>query len=431
MDKLFEGMQFLTGRVPFLGQIQQMPNYLRPLDLFVYIMRYKLNFRKKVTNANPLSITGAGFSEREAKEKCLGEAIERFCWAHAHLWKNLIFGNYKKFQKKAISPDKFALFSNSQYKKHNFPFQRFKDDLNIYWLEGINLVTKKEVLVPAQLCLPTTRDRNRISFSTTTGLSAHRDYYKCLYNCLCEVVERDAVMITWLNKFNLVPLKINGDLVLSGLSKKLNVSDYKLMVYLLPTDVDLNVVLSINVNRRNKSPFLAMGASCSFSFLHALRKAVLEGFHCLNFLFYAKKEGKIIKDWRQIKGFDEHALLYSNPIMREKISFLIAGEKKEQNKIAGKSVLKNRQVLNFKQMCQVIINNLSKKGYQPIVVDLTPEEIKLLGFHVLKVLIPGFIDLGLYNFYFLGSERIYKISSKYGFGIKKEEELNTFPHPFP
>ena len=430
MSKLFEDMQFLTGRMPFLGRLKKMTNYLRPLDLFVYNMEYKLNSRMKVINANPLSISGAGFSEKEAMEKCIGEAIERFCWAHAHLWKDQIYGNYKEFQKKAISPDKFALFSDNQYKRHDSPFQRFEENLNIYWMEGINLVTKEKVLVPAQLCLNTTKDKNRIGFSTTTGVSAHRDYYKCLYNCLCEVIERDAFMITWLNKFSLVPLKVNWNIIISGLLEKLNVSDYRLMVYLLPTDMDLNVVLSLNVNRRNKSPFLAVGASCNFSFLHALRKAVLEGFHCLNFLFYAKKEGKIIKDWRQIRSFDEHALLYSSPIMRDKISFLIT-EKKKQKKIVDKSLFKNRQILNFKHMAQSIINNLNKKGYQPIVIDLTPEEIRFLGFHVLKVLIPGFVDLGWRNLYFLGSERIYRIPSEYGFSAKREEELNTFPHPFP
>jgi ribosomal protein S12 methylthiotransferase accessory factor len=426
--KNFDGLSVLfSGPLSLIGQVQRMPNYLKPLDFYVYSIAYRLEPEWSLPIANPLSISGADFTEKGAKVRCIGEAIERFCWYYASNWKKLEYRSYREFKKWSINPYEFASFSCTQYKKRGFPFQPFRDDLRIYWIEGEDITTGEKIFVPAQLCLGKTKDHFRIWFSTTTGVSAERDYYKCLYKSLCEVIERDAFMITWLNKISPPDIKVNWDLVVSGLSEKLKVSNYRLKVFLLPTDINLKVVLAINVNREYQPPFLSVGASCSVCLLEAVKKAILESFHCLNFLFDAKINGIEIKDLEKIRGFDEHALLYSSPEVGKRASFLYRSNYKARIEVNRTF----RKELDHKKECQEIVANLKKLGYRVIVLDLTPVEIRETGFYVLKVLIPGFIDLGLRNFYYLEGKRIYTLPQKLGLESKKEDNLNTLPHPFP
>ena len=210
----------------------------------------------------------------------------------------------------------------------------------------------------------------------------------------------------------------------------LNTSAYTCLIFSLYTDIDVPVLITVMVNKERTSPYVSFGAACDLDMAKAVRKSISESLHNLNFLIWAHQNDVGIK-WEgnktNLKYFDEHALLYSNRHMKKEVSFILSGPHSKE-RITLPDVT---QDFDYEEGVQTVTNLLAKEGYQTIVVDLTPEEIRNVGCYVIKALIPGFMDLGFDRYYWLGTRRIYEVPHNLGFNKRNERELNTFPHPFP
>lgn len=414
-----------NGRTGLFKELHKIENFLAPLKFYVYSVSYAFSSDASYTDANKLSISGAGFTDKEAKEKCIGEAIERYCWYFARYWKDLIQATYNELREEAISPDKFSLFSEAQYKQKKFPYVPFRKDTRIWWVKGRLLNKNEYKYVPAQLCFPTYEiEEALISYPTTTGVACAQNFYEAIFKGICEVIERDAFMIMWLNKIVLkqVDLKKYKDALLSKVLSSLNDKSYRCLIFKLETEIPVHAYLAVVVNKKLKAPHVALGASVDLDSDKAIRKAVLESLHSLNVLFFERLVANQIN--LVFKDFKAHAILYSNPKMRKNLTFLIS----PSSEISLRNNLSQKNG-DWRTKTFRLVNMISTRGYDVIVVDLTPLSFKKLGIHVVKVLIPGFIDLGLYKFYFLGSKRIYEVPIR--LGLKVSDKLNLIPHPFP
>jgi len=80
------------------------------------------------------------------------------------------------------------------------------------------------------------------------------------------------------------------------------------------------------------------------------------------------------------------------------------------------------------------ISACAEKNLDVIVVDLTQPDVAELGFTVVKVLVPGLIDINAdHNYPLLGGHRLYALPRLLGYTDRDvtEAELNRIPHPFP
>ena len=424
--------KIINERTGFFKGLVPQQNFLEPIKFHIYTPVYTLSSDESEGRTNVLSISGAGMSPEEAKAKCLGEAIERYCWYHAHSWIEQIPTVFDKIRKQAIAPSTYGLFSNAQYAIKGFPFVPFREDTELHWVEGVRLRDQEQLYVPAQLCFPGVKDRYQLSYYTTTGLACSDNYFKAVYTSICEVIERDAFMLMWTNRIKprLMEIEWEGQCGERKTLEYLNTSAYTCLIFSLYTDIDVPVLIAAMVNKESTSPYVSFGAACDLDMAKAVRKSISESLHNLNFLIWAHQHNVGIK-WEgnktNLKYFDEHALLYSNRHMKKEVSFILSGPHSKE-RITLPDVA---QDLDYEEGVQTVTNLLAKEGYQTIVVDLTPEEIRNVGCYVIKALIPGFMDLGFDRYYWLGTRRIYEVPHKLGFNKRNERELNTFPHPFP
>jgi len=156
----------------------------------------------------------------------------------------------------------------------------------------------------------------------------------------------------------------------------------------------------------------------------------LESLHNLNFLLWAHHNNISItcgKGKTNLKDFDDHALLYANPQMKKKISFILT----RPHSKAKITLNDSREDFNYEEVSQKLIDMIAENGYQAVAVNLTPQEVKNMGLYVIRTVIPGFIDLGFNGYNYLGSKRIYEIPQQWGLNKIHRIKLNTFPHPFP
>jgi ribosomal protein S12 methylthiotransferase accessory factor len=432
MSQLLES-EIVNQRTGFFRGLVSRENFLRPLRFHVYVPDYSLGPHTSKEEPNPLSISGAGMSSEEAKAKCIGEAIERYCWYHAGFWIKETRSKFKKIRKKSLAPENYGLFSDSQYAQEGFPFIPFREDTELHWVEGVSLDEQKPFYVPARLCYPGVKDRTLLSYCTTTGLACSDNYFNAVYTAICEVIERDAFMLMWTNRIKPRLMEIQWPEEYEGKKalEYLRTSRYSCFIFSLCTDVDIPVIFTVMVNKEESSPYFSCGMACDLNMARAVRKSISESLHNLNFLIGAVHNNIRIKwegEQTNIRHFDDHALLYANPCMKKEVSFILAGPH-----IKEKTVLTDEEApdFNYEEGVRRVIKLLDGKKYQPVVIDLTPKEIKKRGFHIIKILIPGLIDLGFNKYYWLGNKRIYEVPGKLGFRKLKEADINTAPHPFP
>ncbi|MDQ3837999.1 MAG: YcaO-like family protein [Thermoproteota archaeon] len=136
--------------------------------------------------------SGKGATRRNAKASALMESIERYCsLPSGNRKKRFIRGTAAELSKSytVIHPDDIIEPLNFSY----------SEDMIMDYLEGTDLLTKKDVLVPVPLVLfrysPSAPALNPFAFHHTNGLASGNVLEEAVCHALCEVIERDATSI--------------------------------------------------------------------------------------------------------------------------------------------------------------------------------------------------------------------------------------------
>src|SRR5215217_110980 len=136
--------------------------------------------------------SGKGATRQHAKASALMESIERYCsLPSSNKDRTYIRGTVEELAKShaVIHPDDII-------EPLNF---RYSEDMTMDFLEGFDLLSEKEVLIPAPLILfrysPSPPAVNPFAFSHTNGLASGNVLEEAICHALCEVIERDATSI--------------------------------------------------------------------------------------------------------------------------------------------------------------------------------------------------------------------------------------------
>lgn len=136
--------------------------------------------------------SGKGATRQHAKASALMESIERYCsLPSSNKDRTYIRGTLEELAKShaVIHPDDVI-------EPLNF---RYGEDMTMDFLKGFDLLSEKEVLIPAPLVLfrysPSPPAVNPFAFSHTNGLASGNVLEEAICHALCEVIERDATSI--------------------------------------------------------------------------------------------------------------------------------------------------------------------------------------------------------------------------------------------
>ena len=387
--------------------------------------------------AAPLSnrMHGAsGLTKDDARVRAIGEAIERYCAAFFD-HEDLIFASYKELAGNAVHPGRFALYSNSQYASPGFPFPRFDESTRVSWLTGYNLSTEEEVMVPACLTyLPYRRSFEGeavLSPYISTGLACRGTFEEAAVTAICEVVERDASMVMWLNALAMPSVLLDGETVSDIYREKLGHHSMEVRLIDVTTDIRIPSFVSLTFSQVGNRRLATAGASSNLSPVAGALKAVTESMNATTLLqVKLRKE----PDWAYTDGFNsirtftDHGFLYFQPEMLEHLEFTYSSP--VSHDLSDAENLHSGDPRIDLQSC---VRLLAERGLEAIIVDLTTEDIADAGFSVVRALIPGAIGLNAdYRLRFLGGPRLYNAPVAMGYQERStgEGEINPYPHPF-
>ncbi|MFH1990608.1 MAG: YcaO-like family protein [Patescibacteria group bacterium] len=371
------------------------------------------------------------FSEEKALWKSLGEATERYLWFNSDwFFQNRKTCSYKKLRGCVLNIFSLAGFSEEQ--KNKYPILQFDENTVFDWVQSYSLIQKKSDFCPIQLVSAyyfKQKTEPMLRWCITTGLATGQSLEQAIVKGILEVIERDAFMISYLNKLSppIIDLEhlSNQDEEIAKIIK--NFKRYNLEIYVLqlPTDFSVYINLAIIIDRSGLGPALSVGASASFDFKTAFLASLSESLvvrHGLKNRFNKEIDLKKI-------GREERLIYWSKIENLPKMGFFLKGESIKIN--SSQSFYKVENNKNYyKEKLKILSEELKKKNYEACYVELTTKEIKKIGLRCVQAIIPELQPMHLdESIPYFGGKRLKEIPLK--FGYQPAEILNQEPHPFP
>jgi len=384
----------------------------------------------------PRFTNGVSFNKDMAMIQALGEAVERYCLS---VYRRTEFPVYScnELGDQALDLNKVARFSKKQLGNEVFKVFMFDENTKFRWVKGYSLTQHRDIFIPAQLVyffdynydLSRVGDEPIIRFPDTNGSAPWMTLAGAIRHGICEVVERDAMMITWLNKLprDRVSIENSHNEYIINLCKIYEKYGFELYVYDITTDLPIPTMLSIVIDRSSIGPAVVVGTACNLDPEAAIIKSIEDA-----------KVGPDLRDAllrnpnldpNKISPMLAHGLFWWGSDKITNLDFLLKnGKRKEMESL--KDLSSNDVTTDLKLM----LRTFEEKNIEAAFVDVTtPDIFNELGFSVVKVIIPELHPIHLLEkFKYLGGNRLYQVPMTLGYKDRepREEELNRIPHPF-
>lgn len=361
--------------------------------------------------------------------KAIYECIERTVFA-TYRKEKLIPLKIKDLKEPAFNPLEFNFFSEEQYQREPLINHKITPDSLIYWQWGKDLLSGKDVLIPAQLIYWNYKRENnepRIWDINTNGEALGSSFNEALISAIYELIERDAFMIYWFKK--IVPPRVDlysiNDEEIKKILEKYERYNLKIDICQLETEFKLPVYLSIIRDFTGIGPAVSISASCKFDDLESIKKSILEVAKIYHYVRSLKRKADKFpylnsKAFVSKLGQKDRLLLWSQKEMLSRIEWLVSGDFIKIDNL-NKNYSPQEELSYLK-------NKIKELNFHCYFADVTTEDLKGRSLWAVKAIIPELVPLHLNEqFAHLGVKRLYKT---YPNSLLKENELNDLPHPF-
>jgi len=355
---------------------------------------------------------GVGRSEQAATMAAIGEGVERYCAVIADVPAK------PKAQLKGqrlLDAEQWTLFSPAQRSQPDFPYS------NLYasscpYTKVYSMANNNEYWVPHPLVV--LRDDYATGIPTSSGLAAGQTVAMATLRALQEIIERDALMITW--QHNLagrclaVPARYSQSV--EQLSGRIDTFD------LTPAYSPFPVVAVMGGLPQRGKPRYSLGVACRETVAQATEKAFLEW--CQGVFFagiYPKyNDTTTLSKPADVRSFDDHAMYYTqNPQLWPKLPIL-------QRQAAYSRPLRPGRQAKPEVALHKAVQHLEKQGVRLFYRDLTTIDALQAGVRVIRVLSPDLLPIHAHQAWpFLGGTAA-DVQRRY-----PRASATTFPNPFP
>jgi ribosomal protein S12 methylthiotransferase accessory factor len=368
-----------------------------------------------------------------AEAASIGEALERYSAAFVPL-DRLVVARADQLPG-SVDPERFALFDEIQLDEAAFPFQPFRRDTVVSWIDGFSLPGGTLAYLPAQLVFLAWRridPEPQLAYTTSNGLACAPSLEEAVLAGLLEQIERDAVMVAWYSRLSLPLLDWSRHPELVRIDQR----------YFAPTGlrysaVDLSVffgiptVLGVVHGPPGVLGALGVGAASASTVDVAWRKALAEAFAVQRWVRdrALERPEDVEQPAAEIRSFNGHTMFYAHPERAARAAFLdTSPERRDTRDIAP---LEGANVL---ERIEAACDRLAQHRVSAYAVDVTSPDVRSAGFRVARVIAPELCQLDVVEqARFLGGSRLYEAAYVAGLVAAPLAvgDLNPDPHPFP
>lgn len=370
--------------------------------------------------------SGAGLSREDAMWCTIGEAIERYS-ARLYFKEDITYATADEVEGGRAFLEKVILFSDEEYEKEDTPFNKPEADLVRGWVKAKDLLSHEEIHVPAALTYMGYEANARheiLDKVYSTGLASHTSHERAILSGLYEVIERDAYSSYWLTKT--LPLGISQAEVEAHLPpaflESCNRVGFDFKVAALKTDIGVPVFITF---AEVPGGGIASGAACGINVSDAITKSVVECCHTYNWCLEMKRSKEHRSSEHEVLSFKDHVAWYLEPDRSDAYPW-------HPSKIETTHSIPTEWIIGeVEDELTYVLSKIDKAGFRSYFVDLTPQDIKELGFVVTRTFVPGMQPLSAgYGAAHSDTRRLERFKP----GVSKTlnaHTLNNPPHVFP
>ena len=376
---------------------------------------------------------GKGATEGAAKLSAIGEAVERYSayhWDAGRTWTGLAGPG-------AITPADCVLYSDAQYEA-GMRYQRWTPETEISWIHGVELPSGAPVALPAGLVylvnpLPLAADH--VTATTSNGLAAGPDLTRAILSGFYEVIERDALMIGWMNQLPATRIDVaQTGCHAASIARHYRRHGVELRLYRLATDQAAYVMLAVlddigSEGQGSEGPVRVTGMGCDVDPVTAADKAVFEACQARPSeatRFARAHPGERLKRYEDVKDLDDHPAFHSLRRNLAEFAFLDTGGRAELGSLPRPATPDPAATLDL------VVDGLVRAGARAAYADITGADIAVTGIRVVRCIATGFqpIHFG-HGEARLGGRRLFEAPVAWGLrdAARGAAELNPCPHP--
>ncbi len=292
---------------------------------------------------------------------------------------------------------------------------------------GVSLATGRLCWVPAVLTylhIPAQSAGERFSLPISTGCAAHRTPVEAVRNALCEVVERDAISLTWLQRFALPKIELDMvDVNLAGFLELAAERNSTVHLFDATTDIGIPTVYSLDVSRDHPTCTTVVMCATDLDPRRAVAKVLREAASARIALSVDRSTSANPDDF--ITAYDGAAYM-GRPEHLPAFGFLL--DSPDRRRLSELPVLATGDP---GADLRLLLGRLDRLGFEAFAVDLTTDEARRVGMHVVRVIVPGLQPLSFsHRARYLAHPRLYDAPAALGYPVHTEADINPWPQPF-
>ncbi|MGV8875001.1 MAG: YcaO-like family protein [Rhodococcus sp. (in: high G+C Gram-positive bacteria)] len=384
----------------------------------------------------PADNSGAGYgfgSPDHVLGAAIGEGIERYCG-------NLVSDNLRRGSHlsltadgvDALDPASVCLYSAEQHAAPRFPAAEFTAALDVEWTEGTDLSTGNSVWVPASLVWPSyfgsrTRpvgaDRPLTNPIIQAGLAAGPSGEFARWGALCEILERDAMTLSWYGGRGVHDVSVPTWLQQFAMGPHGLLDTH---FYSFTTEFGIPVLGSLVHDR--STGFLTLGMGVGTDAVRAAEKAYAEALQLQLFVSEyddptsaymraAHSPSSPLKPWREDRAYGSsyrsdrrdlvdyvcHLQIHLDPQVQEQFRRELAAA------TLGSIDLSDLGTVDAAPTADrigALVELLSGAGHRVVEVDVATADVAATGLHAVRVIATGLYSSSPVGLPFLGGTRM-------------------------
>jgi ribosomal protein S12 methylthiotransferase accessory factor len=293
------------------------------------------------------------------------------------------------------------------------------DDPVLDWVPGTKLPGGAPAWVAAsRVYLQHIHDPAPVVTATSTGLASHPDPWQALHAGLLEVIERDAVMITWLTRAAVTPIRTTLRWRTDrGAQIRFDRALETYALFLLDSPIGVPVVFAVALGAECQ-PGLAVGAAAHLDLATACRSALVEAAQTLRWAATMLASGREVgTDPGAFTDFDDHVAYYLDPARRGAVDFLVDSDVPP----IEVDLDAPRPRVDPADASRTILRRAHGAGLSCYAVDVTAPDVRSTGTWVVRAVIPQLYPL------LLGPPERRPAHPR----LPADAAVNPDPHPFP
>ncbi len=425
----------LVGPYGLVNRVQRLPNHPGEPRFPIYsaslgdIARVVPNVAEAVGSRGArgqMDGAGGGLDPERAARLCVAEALERYSTCAAPE-DQLIWATARELGDEAMPLQSLPRCSPAELAHPRAMAVDIDEDAPMRWARGWSLTEHRPLWVPAVhvwMHLSAQSRGERFWNPISTGCATHTDLAQALVNAICEVVERDAIALTWYQKLALP--RIEFDEVPDSLAPYLERSrrsQVETVFFDATTDLGLPVVYSIDLSPDNQVLGQLVMCNAGLDPADSIAKIIRESASSRIAMQVPRDVPESFDDYLNVY----HGAAYmGRPERLGDFDFLLQNQHRRKF-----SELPNLASGEPAWDLQVLLEWLQLAGCQVVAVECTTDEARDAGFRVVRVLIPQLMPLSFtYRARYLAHPRLYTAPARMGYPVLSHEEINPLPQPF-